>query len=119
MSSLVWLKLPSMELMMPIHGSSRSNARETCVVDGIWKFGVVVVVERNARLVGAAAGHRVVGESKTALGDRPQGRGVAVAGRERRAGRGGEARIEPRFVREFRHVVADAVGQRQPIGCLP
>ena len=32
MSSLVWVKLNSIELMMPIHGNSRSKASANCVV---------------------------------------------------------------------------------------
>src|SRR6185503_6079017 len=50
MSSWVWVKLTDSDEMIPIHGSSRSNASATCVVVGIWKFGSIVSTDICATL---------------------------------------------------------------------
>src|SRR4029078_13051024 len=50
MSLLVWVKLTDSDEMIPIHGSSRSNASATCVVVGIWKFGSIVSTDICATL---------------------------------------------------------------------
>src|SRR6187401_3775294 len=50
MSSLVCVKLTDSDEMIPIHGSSRSNASATCVVVGILKFGSIVSTDMVATL---------------------------------------------------------------------
>src|SRR6185369_12325578 len=50
MSFSVCVKLTDSDEMMPIHGSSRSNASATCVVVGILKFGSIVSTDIVATL---------------------------------------------------------------------